>query len=176
MVKEPVNKKRRSAWYEVVTTYVLAILIFIFALIIGPLPGPGGTFFILLSVHILSKENKTARRLEKYLIKKHNNLASILFRKNRFVQWGWDIFIYLVLLTGGYLIWRFENMHFLFEALTWSSMGYSVFFWFTNRQRWKRLVKWIKKTRRKLPQKQPEKQRQPPKKGVQKKSKKDLPP
>ena len=63
----------------------------VLALIVGPLPGPGGTPLILAGLGILSINNSWAVRLRQYLINHHQSVSTFLFPANAWMIFLWDV-------------------------------------------------------------------------------------
>lgn len=129
--------------------HAIGLGLIVAAFLTGPLiPGPNGTLLLLAGLHIIGKHNKYARKLEVYVITQHNNLASRLFGKNKYLQLLWDVLIYAFLLVAGYLL-IVKKVDGLAAILLGAGIFYAVLFWFYNRLRWQKLKAFYGKVIRK---------------------------
>jgi len=103
----------------------------------GWLPGPGGIPLIVAGLGLLSINNAWAKSLRLWVVKNGGKAVDILFPKWPWVEWGYDIIAFLLLV----LTFLLELHHASFWQM---SLGVSAFFIalliaLTNRDRLKRL-------------------------------------
>ena len=112
-------------------------LLLIAAVLTGWLPGPGGIPLALAGLGLLSINNEWARRLRTYLLDHGGKFVQVLFPKNRYVEWSYDILVFVVL---GVVTWLA-----LVHAAIWQiSLAVGLFFIalaiaLLNRDRYNRL-------------------------------------
>ena len=112
-------------------------LLLIAAALTGWLPGPGGIPLALAGLGLLSINNEWARRLRTYLLDHGGKVVQVLFPKNRYVEWSYDILVFIVL---GVVTWLA-----LVHAAIWQiSLAVGLFFIalaiaLLNRDRYNRL-------------------------------------
>jgi hypothetical protein len=103
----------------------------------GWIPGPGGIPLIVAGLGLLSINNAWAKRLRVFVIENGGKALDILFPKNSWVEWAYDLLVLLLFALTVVL----EVRH----ASIWQiSLGVSAFFIalliaLTNRDRLKRL-------------------------------------
>ena len=124
---------------------VLGILLLLLVPVIGPFPGPGGIPLLRAALAFLAINNIWARKLEIYIDRRVEKLSDLLFWDNKKCQWAWDIFIVLGVGASIYLSIQVE-MHWLWQLAISGVSGTLVIFWFYNRQRWQRLLRYWKIT------------------------------
>ena len=112
-------------------------LLLVAAALTGWLPGPGGIPLALAGLGLLSINNEWARRLRNYLLDHGGKVVQILFPKNRYVEWSYDILVVLVL---GVVTW----LAFMHAAIWQISLAVGLFFIslavaLLNRDRYNRL-------------------------------------
>src|SRR3954471_587937 len=78
-------------------------LLLVAALATGWLPGPGGIPLALAGLGILSINNEWARRLRTYLLDHGGKIVQVIFPKNPFFEWFYDILVLVVLALVTYL-------------------------------------------------------------------------
>jgi len=103
----------------------------------GWLPGPGGIPLIVAGLGLLSINNEWAKRLRIWVVENGGKAIEILFPKWPWVEWGYDIIAFLLLV----LTFLLELHHASFWQM---SLGVTAFFIalfiaLTNRDRLKRL-------------------------------------
>ncbi|HSX05346.1 MAG TPA: PGPGW domain-containing protein [Candidatus Saccharimonadales bacterium] len=103
----------------------------------GWLPGPGGIPLVVAGLGLLSINNAWAKRLRIFVMDHAGKAAGILFPKNVWAEWGYDL---LALTLLGFTFWL--EVH---HASVWQmGLGVSAFFIalliaLTNRDRLNRL-------------------------------------
>jgi L-asparagine transporter-like permease len=103
----------------------------------GWLPGPGGIPLVVAGLGLLSINNTWAKRIRVFVIDHAGKAADVLFPKNPWIEWAYDILAALLLALTFVLEWRHANI--------WQmSLGVSAFFIalliaLTNRDRLKKL-------------------------------------
>ena len=123
----------------------LGILLLLLVPIIGPLPGPGGIPLLRAALAILAINNPWAKNIERYIDHKAERLSDLLFWENKKCQWAWDIFI-VVSIGASIYIALYVEMHWFWQLVVSGVSGILVIFWFYNRQRWQRLLRYWKIT------------------------------
>jgi hypothetical protein len=112
-------------------------LLLVAALATGWLPGPGGIPLALAGLGILSINNEWARRLRTYLLDHGGKIVQVIFPKNPFFEWFYDILVLVVLALVTYLAFH--------HAAIWQiSLAIGLFFAalaiaLLNRDRYNRL-------------------------------------
>ena len=125
---------------------VVGFVVLVIGIVLGVIPGPGGTPVILLGLSILSINNTWAARWRKYILEHHSSLTKVFFPDQPLIKLAWDLFGLGLIVAGGLV------------ALTpdqawWLKIGGSLiislgcFVFLTNRQRGARLVKYLQKKR-----------------------------
>ena len=134
---EEVRKKVR-----IYATNVLGVLCILLAPIVSPFPGPGGTPLLLGGLSLLAINNVWAKRLKKFAEENISNLTELIFLENKKCRWAWDIFVYLSLSAGIYLLVK-SDFHYVIQTLITTILGFIVVAWFRNHHRWQRLLKYF---------------------------------
>lgn len=107
------------------------------AIATGWLPGPGGIPLLIAGLGLLSINNTWAKRLRLLVIKHGGKVVNILFPRWPWVEWGYDVVVFLLLVLTLLL-----EMH---HASVWEmGLGVTAFFValfiaLTNRDRLNRL-------------------------------------
>lgn len=115
------------------------------AALTGWLPGPGGIPLTIAGLGLLSINNKWARDLREYVLAHGGRLVEIIFPKNRWVQWGYDLLVALLFILSAILAYR--------HAAVWQTgMSISAFFLatfiaLTNRERLLTIKKRIRRSK-----------------------------
>lgn len=125
--------------FKRIATDAAGYLLLIAAALTGWLPGPGGIPLALAGLGLLSINNEWARRLRTYLLDHGGKIVQIIFPKNQFVEWTYDI---LVLIVFGVVTW----LAFMHAAVWQMSLAVALFFIalaiaLLNRDRYNRLTK-----------------------------------
>ena len=101
--------------------------------LLGWLPGPGGIPLFLSGLGLLSINNPWAKRLLHYVRKRSESLSDLVFPKNSFVQWSWDITVICLITAGTYINISVESN--LWQAISIILFAMSTTLFLLNRQR-----------------------------------------
>jgi len=109
----------------------------VLAILTGWLPGPGGIPLAIAGLGLLSINNEWAKRIREWLMEHAGKLGEVLFPKNPWIEWAYDILVVLLLA----LTFVLELRH---ASVFQMTLGVSAFFIalliaLTNRERLKRL-------------------------------------
>ncbi len=99
----------------------------------GWLPGPGGIPLALAGLALLSINNDWARRLRKYLLENGGKLVVILFPRNKFFEWLYDILVVLLLALTTVLGYRHAALWQISIAI--AAFFFALFIALMNRDR-----------------------------------------
>jgi hypothetical protein len=89
-----------------IATDAAGYLLLIAAALTGWLPGPGGIPLALAGLGLLSINNEWARRVRTYLLDHGGRVVQVLFPKNPFFEWLYDILVLVVLALVTYLAFK----------------------------------------------------------------------
>jgi hypothetical protein len=89
-----------------IATDAAGYLLLIAAALTGWLPGPGGIPLALAGLGLLSINNEWAKRLRDYLLDHGGKIVQVLFPKNPFFEWFYDILVLLMLGLVTFLAFR----------------------------------------------------------------------
>jgi hypothetical protein len=103
----------------------------------GWLPGPGGIPLIVAGLGLLSINNAWAKRLRIWVVQNGGRAVEILFPKWPWVEWGYDIVAFLLLVVTFLL--EIRHAHLWEMGLGVTAFFIALFIALTNRDRLKRL-------------------------------------
>lgn len=103
------------------------------AALTGWLPGPGGIPLAIAGLGLLSINNKWARDLREYVLAHGGRFVEILFPKNKWAQWGYDLLVCLLFGLSALLAYRHAAVWQI--GLSVSAFFLATFIALTNRER-----------------------------------------
>lgn len=112
-------------------------LLIVAAVATGWLPGPGGIPLLIAGLGLLSINNAWAKRLRIWTIQNGGRLVEILFPRWTWVEWGYDIVAFLLLILT--LVLELHHASFWQMSLGVTAFFIALFIALTNRDRLKRL-------------------------------------
>jgi hypothetical protein len=112
-------------------------LLIVAAITTGWLPGPGGIPLAVAGLGLLSINNAWAKHLRIWVIQNGGRLVEILFPKWPWVEWGYDIVAFLLLMVTFLL--EIHHAHLWEMGLGVTAFFIALFIALTNRDRLKRL-------------------------------------
>jgi hypothetical protein len=107
------------------------------AVLTGWLPGPGGVPLAIAGLGLLSINNAWAKRLRVWAVDHTGKLAEVLFPKNPWAEWAYDLLVILLLALTTALAWRHAS--FIQLSLSVSLFFIALLIALTNRDRLQRL-------------------------------------
>jgi hypothetical protein len=120
-----------------ILTDAAGYLLILAGILTGWLPGPGGIPLVVAGLGVLSINNIWAQRLREFVLTHAGKAAEILFPKNPWFEWGWDILALLLFCLTILLEVRHASVW--QQGLGLSALFIALLIALTNRERLKRI-------------------------------------
>ena len=137
MKKKPDQLPKKSSKLKRVCLDFIGYSLILLAVLLGWLPGPGGTPLLLAGLAILSINNSWAQRFRDYLEHHGKKLLDQLFPDDKQISHIWDG-VNLVALVSGLVVFSLWQDNVLAVMFTSGSLAASVIIWARNKRRFRR--------------------------------------
>jgi hypothetical protein len=106
---------------------------------VGWLPGPGGIPLLLLGLGLLSINNDWAKKMLHYVRQHSESLRDIFFPDKKLIQWAWDIFVILLVITA--ITIDITTSGIIFRGISIGTLALATTTFMFNRHR----LRWLEK-------------------------------